>query len=207
MLAEGGWLDISRTLGPDTPVWPGDPPVRVTPHMTLDTGPCHVTRIELGSHSATHVDAPAHFVRGGATLGEIPLRRWSGVAWVIPLDDHPDIEPASLARQWPQGSGCDRVLLKTRASQGAGEAPALTLEAAAWLLERGVRLVGIDAASIERDDSGIFPVHHALLGADCLILEGLDLAGIVAGPYELVCLPLKLDAPDGAPARAVLRAL
>jgi arylformamidase len=204
---EAAWLDISRLLGADTTVWPGDPPVRVTPHATLDTGPCHVSRIELGSHSGTHVDAPAHFVRGGATLAEVPLGRWSGVAWVVLVDDARDILASSLERAWPRGAACERLLLKTRASLGQGEAPALSLEAAAWLLEHGVRLVGIDAPSIERDETGLFPVHHALLGADCLLLEGLDLAGIEAGPYELVCLPLKLDAPDGAPARAVLRAL
>ncbi|MEB3330692.1 MAG: cyclase family protein [Candidatus Sericytochromatia bacterium] len=204
---KGAWLDISRLVGATTPVWPGDPPIRVTPHATLETGPCHVSRIELGSHSGTHVDAPAHFVRGGATLAEVPLGRWSGLAWVVVVDDARDILPGSLSPVWPHGAACERVLLKTRASLGHGDAPALTLEAAAWLLEAGVRLVGIDGPSIERDEGGLFPVHHALLGADCLIVEGLDLAGIDAGHYEFLCLPLKLDAPDGAPARAVLRTL
>jgi arylformamidase len=206
-MREGGWLDISRLLGSSTHVWPGDPPVRVTPHTTLDHAACHVSRIELGSHSGTHVDAPAHFVRGGARLAEIPLGRWSGVAWVVAVEDTPLVPPAALERVWPRGVACDRVLLKTCASLGTGEAPGISLEAAAWLLEQGVRLVGIDGPSIERDEGGLYPVHHALLGSDCLIVEGLDLAGIAAGPYELVCLPLKLDAPDGAPARAVLRAL
>jgi arylformamidase len=102
------------------------------------------------------------------------------------------------------------VLLRTPNSalwgtpEGGETYQALSPEGARWLLDRGVRLVGIDALSIEKDESGSFPVHHALLGAGCLIMEGLDLSQAAPGPYELLCLPLKLSAPDGAPVRAVL---
>lgn len=205
------WLDVSLLVGPGMPVYPGDPPVELEAVMTLEHDPCHVSRLACGSHTGTHVDAPAHFVRGGATLQEVPLARWSGPAWVIAVETAGAIAPDDLMAAWPAHGHVERVLLRTANSDRwdtpeAGKVwQALATEAAEWLVGLGVRLVGIDALSIEQDNTGCFPVHHTLLGGGCLIVEGLDLRGVEPGPYELVCLPLKLDAPDGAPARVALR--
>ncbi|MEB3197006.1 MAG: cyclase family protein [Candidatus Sericytochromatia bacterium] len=207
MRFETPWLDVTRPLGAATFVFPGDPPVQLHPHATLDSHGCHVTGLSMGSHSGTHVDAPAHFVRGGATLSEVPLGRWNGPVWVLEIPASATIDEADLALAWPRAGAPERVLLNTRTTALAHPSSGLNLRAAVWLLERGVRLVGIDTPSIECDDTGLFPVHHALLGADCLIIEGLDLRGIAAGPYGMVCMPLKLDAPDGAPARVALQPL
>lgn len=216
-MIEAEWLDISLPIGPETPVYPGDPPVEVVTVASLANDPYHLSRITMGSHTGTHVDAPAHFVRGGETLAEIPLGRFSGPAWVLELPKAPAIEAADLAERWPD-EPIERILLKTPNSQRwgkegkqaespRGERPiqALSPSAAEWLIGMGVSLVGIDALSIESDDTGCYPVHHLLLGYRVLILEGLDLRNIAPGPYELLCLPLRLTVPDGAPVRAVLR--
>jgi arylformamidase len=211
-MPERPWIDVSLPLGPGTPVYPGDPAIAIEAVMTIPADPCRVSRLQLGSHSGTHVDAPAHFLADGQPLGEIPLDRWSGDAWVIALATRDHFTADDLAAAWPTtAEPVERVLLRSPNSDrwGTSEAgrvwQALTPAAAAWLVARGVRLVGIDALSIEHDDTGGFPVHHTLLGAGCLIVEGLDLRGVAPGPYELLCLPLRAEAPDGAPARAALR--
>ena len=212
-MAERPWIDVSLPIGPGMPVYPGDPPVELEAVMTLAEDACHVSRLACGSHTGTHVDAPAHFVRGGATLAEVPLARWSGPAWVVAIDAPGAIGPDALMAGWPAHGQVERVLLRTpnSARWGTDEAgkvwQALTPDAAEWLVGLGVRLVGIDALSIEQDETGCFPFHHALLGGLCRMHHALDLRGVEPGPYELVCLPLKLEAPDGAPARAALRPL
>lgn len=210
MTAEPGWLDISLPIGPNTPVYPGDPAIEVSAVSTLNDSPAHVSRVVFGSHTGTHVDAPAHFLKGGTPLGEVPLSRWSGPCWVVEVPAAEAIEPIHCAAAWPDAPVA-RVLFKTPNSAlwdtpEAGQIwQALSLEAAEWLVAKGVKLVGIDALSIEAGGSDAFPVHHTLLGNDVLILEGLDLRAAPPGPYELLCLPLRLEVPDGAPARVVLR--
>jgi arylformamidase len=212
MTPEAGWIDISLLVSSESAVYPGDPAVEVEPYTTLDTGPSHVTRIAMNSHTCTHVDAPAHFVRGAQTLAEIPLSRFNGPTWVLDLPQAEAITPEALAERWPEGP-VERVLLKTPNSAlwgtpAAGKTwQAVSPEAATWLVERKVGLVGIDSLSIEALGVEDFPVHHTLLGSGVVLLEGLDLSGVQAGRYQLMCLPLRLDAPDGAPARAVLRPL
>lgn len=212
MTPEAPWLDISLLIHPGMPVYPGDPAVVVEPVLTLDADNVQVTRFACGSHTGTHVDAPAHFVRGGQTLAEIPLARWSGPAWVVEVPQAEAIAVGHLLTDWPAHDVVERLLIKSPNSDRwdtpvAGQIwQGLSVEAAEWLVGMGVRLVGIDALSIENDATGFFPVHHTLLGAGAVLVEGLDLRGVDAGPYELLCLPLKLDAPDGAPARAALRA-
>lgn len=201
-------IDISMPLDAGTPIYPGDPPLEIRAVRTLDEG-CHVSHIALGTHTGTHVDAPAHFVRGGAALGEIPLDRFVGTAWVLELPDARLVTREALVDAWPAHDPVERVLLKTGNSRRsrAGDPQTLSLEAAEWLVGMEVGLVGIDALSIEAAGDGSYPVHHTLLGADVVVLEGVDLSRVTPGPYELACLPLKLDVPDGAPVRAVLRPL
>ena len=172
-------IDVSRTLDNQLEIFPGDPPLVITPVATLDTHPYCLFHVAFGTHTGTHVDAPAHFIKGGMTFPEIPLERLNGPCLVSD-------EPAAH----------ERVLLKK---------PHITLEEAKWCLELGIKLLGINGQSIEVSEDGSFPVHHLLLGNGVLLLEGLSLDHVASGPYELVCLPLKLDVPDGGPVRAVLK--
>ncbi|MCA1843710.1 MAG: cyclase family protein [Actinobacteria bacterium] len=201
-------IDISRPIGPETPVWPGDPPVLLEPVARVADGdPADVSRLSLGTHTGTHVDPPAHFLPGTPTVDALDLDVLVGPAVVAdfpagPIDGDA-LESAALAE------GATRVLLKT-----GGDAGLLTPEGASWLVDRGVRLVGADTLSIEPDTNrpGVrgcppeeqYPVHRILLGAGVVIVEGLDLTAVTPGPYQLVCLPLRIVGGDGAPARAVL---
>jgi arylformamidase len=196
-------IDISRPIGPDTPVWPGDPPVVVERVARIEAGdPAEVSRLQLGTHTGTHVDPPAHFLPGGVTVDELPLDVLVGPAVVADLTGVAAIDPDTLEGLVPAGTV--RLLLKTGQEPAAIPADgALTAEAARWLVDRGVLLVGADTLSVE-PATDAYPVHRVLLGAGVVIVEGLDLASVSAGSYQLVCLPLRITGGDGAPARAVL---
>ena len=192
-------IDISRPIGPDTPVWPGDPPVIVEPVTRVRDGdPADVSRLALGTHTGTHVDPPAHFLPGTATVDALPLDVLIGPAVVAEFSPGPIDGTALEATALRDGSA--RLLLKTGADAGA-----VTPDGARWLVERGVRLVGADTLSIEPETDD-YPVHRTLLGAGVVIVEGLDLAAVGPGSYQLVCLPLRIVDGDGAPARVVLMA-
>ena len=207
-------VDITLPIGPDMLVWPGDPPVVVEAVSRLEDGDqANVSELRLGSHTGTHVDPPAHFLPDGATVDRLPLDALVGEAVVADFTDTPGpIGPAELDRLWLPATPT-RLLLKTANSalwHGCGPIPfpdhyvALSPEGAAWLVERGVRLVGTDFLSIEERGAPGHPTHHTLLRAGVVILEGLDLFAVEPGSYTLVCLPLKIAGGDGAPARAVL---
>jgi arylformamidase len=210
-------IDISRPIGPDTPVWPGDPPVVVEPVARVAAGdPADVSRLGLGTHTGTHVDPPAHFLPGGATVDALPLDVLVGPSVVADFSASPGPIDARRLDSLDLPAGTTRLLLRTALGEGPGPGMvgALTADGAGWLVEWGVRLVGADTLSIEpaTDGPGIrgcppddqYPVHHILLGAGVVIVEGLDLSAAAAGPYQLVCLPLRITGGDGAPARAVL---
>jgi arylformamidase len=191
-------IDISGPIGPDTPVWPGDPPVLVEPVARVRDGdPADVSRLVLGTHTGTHVDPPAHFFPGTATVDALPLEVLLGPAVVADLTAGGPIDAAALA-SIALPAGTTRLLLKT-----LGDAGAVTADGARWLVDLGLQLVGADTLSIEPATEH-YPVHHILLGAGVVIVEGLDLSAATAGTYELVCLPLRIAGGDGAPARAVL---
>ncbi|MRR34611.1 cyclase family protein [bacterium] len=203
--------DISVPLGEGLPAYPGDPRVLVEPVLTLDRGDgANVCRITLAGHSGTHVDAPSHMLANGATLDSVPLSLLMGRALVADLRGAREIGPRELAGLPLQGE--ERLLLKTDNSLLWGlpgfRADYVSLNAAGaeFLLQAGIRLVGIDYLSIE-SFQGDGSVHRKLLGAGVVILEGLDLSAIEGGIYELICLPLRIPGADGAPARAVLRTL
>ncbi|HYT37857.1 MAG TPA: cyclase family protein [Acidimicrobiia bacterium] len=203
-------IDISRSIGPDTPVWPGDPPVVVEPVARVAAGdPADVSRLQLGTHTGTHVDPPAHFFPGATTVDALPLDVLVGPAVVADFSGGGPIDAGRLESQ-ALPAGTTRLLLRTGAAGGA-----VTADGARWLVERGVRLVGADTLSIEAGEapecaSGEageapeYPVHRVLLAAGVVIVEGLDLSAAGAGRYQLVCLPLRITGGDGAPARAVL---
>lgn len=197
-------IDITRPIYDGMPVWPGDPPVCIRPAAALPA----VSQISLSTHAGTHVDPPAHFVLGGRTVDRLPLDILLGPAWVAWLPGTGAITAAQLAAAAiPPATA--RLLLRTANSERPVQAfdPAfvgLAPDAAAWLIDRGVRLVGIDGPSIEPFDAPGEPVHHALLATGIIVIEGLWLADVAAGAYELLCLPLRLAQGDGAPTRAVL---
>jgi len=163
----------------------------------------------LTTNTGTHVDAPLHFIEGGASLERLPLDALVGPAQVVELDVAQEIGPSELAAAAPPNTR--RLLLKTRNSR-LWEAPAfqadyvyIAPEGARWLVERGVGLVGIDYISVAPPGNPQ-EVHRILLEAGVIILESLDLRAVPPGEYTLVCLPLKVEGADGCPARAILLA-
>ncbi|MCL4465961.1 MAG: cyclase family protein [Chloroflexi bacterium] len=201
--------DISVQLRRDMPVFPGDPAVAIDAPLARSRGDAvNVSRLRAGIHSGTHVDAPFHVDDAWPPFGAEDLPLLVGPARVVEVATGVDIDlPDLSSRDW---LGVERVLFKT-GNFSLWDEPfrqdrvGLTPAAAAYLKEHtAVRLVGIDYLSIENAAHGAGEVHRALLGAGVLILEGLDLSGVAAGDYYLVCLPLKLDVADGALARAVL---
>jgi arylformamidase len=202
-------VDISQSVSPGMEVWPGDPPVEVTAVMRVSAGdPANVSGLRLGTHTGTHIDPPAHFFDDAPGADALPLGALIGDAVVADVAGAPGpLGGPDLEAIIPPGTV--RLLLKTEGRAVSG--PALSAEGAAWLVERGVRLVGIDGPSIEAPadvpgaaEGPAYPVHTTLLRAGVVIVEGLDLSSVAPGGYELVCLPLKLVGGDGAPARAVL---
>jgi arylformamidase len=204
------FIDISSPLGADTPCFPGDPRIAVTRVRSIERGdPYNISALEMGSHAGTHVDPPIHFVPGGATIDRVDLAQLNGRCEVVEVPAR--VRTIGAAELVDVPRGVERLLLRTsnsdRWAAGASffaDYVALDTSAADQLVERGVRLVGLDALSIESDATGRFPVHHRLLGSGVLILEGIRLAGVAPGPYDLRLLPLRIADGDGGPARAAL---
>jgi len=201
--------DITMSLSPELPFYPGDFPVTIAPWTRVAEGdPANVSRLTLCTHSGTHLDPPRHFSDRGLPVDEIPLGLLVGKALVVGIPGVPLIGRRELERLPVRG--VERLILKTNNSQLWNESgfrsdfAALSVEAAGYLVELGVRLVGIDYLSIESVE-GDGEVHRTLLDNGVLILEGLNLAEVEPGEYELICLPLKVKGGDGAPVRALLR--
>jgi len=207
-------VDISVPLLPGMPVWPGDGGFRLVPVKRMVTGANNnVSRLECGVHTGTHVDAPWHFLEEGSTAEQLPLDAMIGEAFVAYLPEADVVTAETLAGLALPG-GTIRLLVRTRNSElwekGVTEFRedfvALTSDAVQWLVGQGIRLIGVDYLSVHRYGNGPL-THQILLTAGVVIVEGLNLAGVEAGKYELICLPLRLNGADGAPARAVLRRL
>ena len=206
-------IDISVPIAPGMAVWPGDPDVEVTQVLSLAQGDAaNVTRLTIGAHTGTHVDAFCHFKPEGKAMEAMALERYVGPARVVEIDDPHRITADALLQT--SLAGVNRVLFKTRNSAKRWYAEPfnpdfvhLTPEAATVLVETGIQLVGIDYLSVEGYHVSGAPVHHRLMEAGIYIVEGLYLGEVVAGDYELICLPLNIKNGDGAPARTVLRPL
>jgi arylformamidase len=203
--------DISLSIDGRTPVYAGDPQVELEPLFTLEADGVNVTALRHATtHTGTHVDLPRHVIAGGASLDAVPPERFCGRARVIAIRDPLAITAAELAGH---AIGADEIVLfRTRNSEERLlERPAfqpgyvyLAPDAAAYLVQRQVRLVGIDYLSVDPPDDPALPAHHILLGAGVFILEGALLSAVPSGLYELLCLPLRISGADGAPVRAVL---
>lgn len=204
-------VDISVVLSPRMPTWPGSVGLRVTPTQRIADGdPVNVSRLDADVHMGTHVDAPWHFLADGATIDALPLHDFVGPAWVAHFPENPSVSADDLERAGiPDGTA--RLLLKTQNSERwhvdtafREDFVALTLDAAQWIVDRGMRLIGNDYLSVQRYHDGP-ATHRVLLAAKVIVLEGINLAGVAPGAWELLCLPLRLVGIEGAPARAVLR--
>lgn len=204
--------DVSVPVRHGGVVYPGNPPISITAIQSIAAGnTANVSRIDLGSHTATHVDAPLHFMDGGAGVDELPLDVLIGPARLIRFsDDVLAVGEAELRRH--DLGGVTRLLIKTRNSAWLASGSAefhpdfthVTPDGAEYLVSLGVRLVGVDYLSVEQFRSPHHKTHKTLLSNGVVIVEGLVLSEPPAGDYELYCLPMLLAGLDGAPARAVI---
>jgi arylformamidase len=208
-----GWIDISVPLRNAMVHWPSDPPVRIERILDVERGDSHtLSEITMGSHTGTHMDAPLHLIQQATGIDGMPLDTTVGRARVIEIQDTQSIKPEELL-----GHGIrrgERILFKTRNSSRVWQTDAfvedfvfISTEGAAFLAERGVRLVGVDYLSVGGFKGGGSQTHRSLLEAGAWIIEGLDLSRVSSGWYYLICLPLRIAGGDGAPARAILRPL
>jgi len=205
--------DITVPISENVPVYEGDPKVEITTANSIKKGDAaNVSKLCFGAHTATHVDAPNHFIEGTRKVDQLDLHKLIGKCRVVEIDKS---VLAIKAKHVADLENAERVLFKTRNSDfwnnsADGFRQDFTYiepEAAQILVEKGVKLVGIDYLSVEKFGSTDFRTHKILLEKEVVIIEGLDLREVSAGDYELICLPLKIisETGDGAPARAVLR--
>ena len=206
-------FDISLPVSPKLPVWPGDPAIQFRQMSDMNNGDvCNVTHISMSVHSGTHVDAPHHFLNNHQTVDDLDLNILTGQAYLVELSQlvneisYEILDGASIP------AGVERLLIKTRNSeiwnQGEDEFykefVAINNDGAEWLVQKGIKLVGVDYLSVAPFGEGV-PTHRTLLNAGVIALEGLNLSQVSAGYYDLYCLPLKLSNSDGAPARVIIK--
>lgn len=203
--------DVSQGIRDGGLAYPGDPPIRIQEHESIAAGSsANVSLLSFGSHTGTHVDAPLHFIYGGAPVDAIPLGHLIGPAILVRFEDSVRIITRQELEHRGLG-GYKRILLATRNSALLDQRDFhtdytyLAPDGAEYLADLGVVLVGIDYLSVEEFHSGHHRTHLTLLKRDIVIVEGLDLSEPAPGEYELICLPLRLSGLDGAPARVVLR--
>ncbi len=206
--------DVTIPISETMPVWPGEPGVEIETVSQIAQGDrVNGSRVNLSSHAGTHVDAPYRYIEQGLTADRLPLRLLMGPAYVAEVDglEGSTIHVYDLARlHFP--SDTRRLLIKTSNSdlwqpgyhEFEREFVHLAPQTAEWLVKRKIGLIGMDYLSIEAYGAKESRVHHALLRAGVVILEGLDLSRVPPGPCELVCLPLRIEGSDAAPARVLI---
>ncbi|HEX9249108.1 MAG TPA: cyclase family protein [Gemmatimonadaceae bacterium] len=210
-----GWIDATATLDPaTTPIYAGDAPLKFEFLKDMRKGDGFtLSAYSMGAHSGTHIDAPMHFVRDGASIEQLSLASLIGPARVIDIPDEvQSINAAELNRhEW---RGAPRVIFRTRSSLRGWMASStfhrdfayIAPDAAQLLADAGVQLVGVDYISAEQFGAPAPRTHQILLGKGIPIVEGLALGTVRAGDYDLIVLPIKVAGHEGAPARAILRA-
>ena len=212
MISSHRWIDITVPLRNGMPTWPGDPECHITKTADMADGAvCNLTHLNLSAHTATHMDAPRHFIANGITMEQMPLDAVIGPCRVIDLQSVEDqITPADLTPHHLQPG--ERLLFKTRNSTRSWslnhfdrDFVSIRADAARLLVECGVQTIGVDYLSIGGFEKDVVETHQVILGAEIWVIEGLDLSAIEPGDYELLCLPLKIQGADGAPCRALLR--
>jgi arylformamidase len=213
-LESSGWIDATATLDPaTTPVYEGDAPMKFDFLKDMRKGDAlTLSAYSMGAHSGTHIDAPMHFVLGGAPIDQVPLEPLIGPARVIDIPDGVQaINAAELNRhEW---KGAPRVIFRTRSSLRGWMSSStfhrdfayIAPDVAQLLADAGVQLVGVDYISAEQFGAPAPMTHRTLLGKGIPIVEGLSLQKVTAGDYDLIVLPIKVGGHEGAPARAILR--
>jgi arylformamidase len=213
-LTSGVWIDVTATLDPaTTPVYEGDAPMSFEFLKDMRKGDGFtLSKLSLGAHSGTHIDAPMHFVRDGASIDSVPLEPLIGITRVIEIPDNvQSIDATELNRHgW---RNAQRVVFRTRSSVRGWMSSStfhrdfayIAPDAAQLLANAGVKLVGIDYISAEKFGAPAPLTHRILLGKGIPIVEGLALENVRAGDYDLIVLPMKVAGHEGAPARAVMR--
>jgi arylformamidase len=202
-------FDVTVPLAPGLPVYPGDPPFEIDVIQRAAEETFGLSRMSLGTHTGTHVDAPAHFVPEGATIDALPFEILTGKTRVVEILARERVEREDLEAQDLRDDL--RILLKTRMSGQMTKSKYqedhlyLSADAAAYVAQAGLKLIGFDYLSIDRHGAGDFPAHRALLEAGVVIVEGIDLSEVPPGEYDMTCLPLRVAGGDGAPARVFLR--
>jgi arylformamidase len=201
---QSSWIDISIPFRDRMVHWPGDPEPRIVRLKDRNAGdPTSLMDMHFIDHAGTHIDAPLHFIPGGKTIDQMPVNATMGRARVI------EINPYNIRRG-------ERILFKTRNSEECYKTDEFvedyvyfSTEVARYLVERGIRAVGLDYLSIGsvKEDQNLKDTHEILLRAGVYIIESINLAGVKPGRYELVCLPLLLEKGDAGPARAIIRPL
>jgi arylformamidase len=199
-------LDVTLTIRPGMLVYPGDPEVHLERQSSIAAGaPANISRLDLGVHTGTHVDAPLHFIDGAAGAEALPLEALVGPVHVVDATSLvQEMDDTALDRlDLPEDA--ERLLFKTRNSDLWDEGEfshdfiRFVESGARRVVDMGVRLVGIDYLSIGDEEA-----HHVLLGAGVVAVEGLDLRSVAPGAYTLICMPMKIAGSDGAPARVLL---
>ena len=207
------YIDVSVDVADELPVWPGSPAIRFERSLALDAGDiANDTTLNFSVHTGTHIDAPLHFLPNGKSVDQIPLDTLIGPAYVAEVSNDVDAITIEVLESLALPSATQRVLLKTRnsylwasgAQQFEPNFVALTAEAAGWVVDQGIAVIGIDYLSIQRFYDGPH-THQILLGAEVVVIEGLNLSQVQPGHYELFCLPLRLKGIEGAPARVILK--
>lgn len=190
-------------------IFPGDPPFKLDSFYRIERGDqFNLSVLSMGTHIGTHVDPPSHYLDNGAGVDKIPLEAMVGPGIVLDMRGRPVVDRQALAESAMAGSR--RVLLKTDngprllQSEFVADYVSLTEDGAEYLVELGVQLIGIDYLSIEKFQNVGAPVHRALLAGGVLIVEGVNLLDVPAGPCKIYCFPLKIQDADGAPARVLV---
>lgn len=204
------WIDISQPLKNGIAEWPGDTPFSYeVAFSTADTGAVNIGKVTTSTHMGTHIDAPFHFDNNGLKVLDLPVDLFIGRARVIDVTGCLTVGREELEQI--DFGGAERILLRTGSRENLNvfpeQFPVLRADIGPLLKERGVRLVGVEAPSVDPEDSKTMDAHHALNDNGVMILENIVLCNVPAGDYELIALPLALADGDGSPVRAVVRRL
>lgn len=205
------WFDVSVPLRDGMVHWPGDPECRIQRVNRMEDGAvCNLTHLTMSAHTGTHMDAPRHFIADGLTMEQMPFDAVIGRCRVFEFDSTDQITADDLRKL--KFSPGQRVLFKTRNSTRSWAMPefdkdfiSIRQDAAQYLVDQKVMTVGVDYLSIGGYGKDVVETHQIMLGAGLWVIEGLNLAAIKPGYYNLICLPLKIEGADGAPCRVVLR--
>ncbi len=204
------FYDVTLPISNAMITWPSDPAVSITGTSLISQGDfCNLSELKIGSHCGTHIDAPSHFLENGRTIDQLVLENLIGEATVFEFKNKENIDVSDIKQL--RFDNVKRVLFKTvnssywKLSAFKKDFVYLTKDAAQYLVDKGIRLVGVDYLSVEKFESQQAETHHILLRNDVIILEGLDLSTVEPGRYELIALPLKIKDGDGSPTRVILK--